>query len=189
MSNREGKLVIVSGPTASGKSTLWRRLVARPEVSFSTSATTRKPREGEVDGRDYFFLSSEEFNRRLEAGEFLEHAEVHGRFYGTLRAEVERALTDGKDIVLEIDIQGAEQLRRSGLPTVSLFVMPPSPEVLRNRLRSRGTENEEEMARRLSIVEKEVAARHDYDHVVVNDDFERMLREVEEILGYSQQEV
>lgn len=188
MSSRQGRLVIVSGPTASGKSTLWRRLVARPEVGFSVSATTRAPREGEVDGRDYHFLSEAEFLARVESGAFLEHAEVHGKRYGTLRSEVEAALAAGQDLVLEIDIQGAAQLRDCGLPMVSLFVLPPSLAVLEQRLRDRGTETEEQMARRLTIVEQEIAASGDYDHQVVNDDFARMLSEVEGILGYAAQD-
>ncbi|MBL7009193.1 MAG: guanylate kinase, partial [Planctomycetes bacterium] len=113
MSSERGRLVVISGPTASGKSTLWRRLVELPRVCFSVSATTRAAREGEVDGRDYHFLSAAEFERRLAAGEFLEHAVVHGQRYGTLRAEVERALQAGNDLLLEIDVQGAEQVRRS----------------------------------------------------------------------------
>ncbi|MHC4836834.1 MAG: guanylate kinase [Planctomycetota bacterium] len=188
MSSRQGRLVIVSGPTASGKSTLWRRLVARPEVGFSVSATTRAPREGEVDGRDYHFLSEAEFLARVASGAFLEHAEVHGKRYGTLRSEVEAALAAGQDLVLEIDIQGAAQLRDCGLPMVSLFVLPPSLAVLEQRLRDRGTETEEQMARRLTIVEEEIAASDAYDHQVVNDDFARMLAEVEGILGYAAQD-
>jgi guanylate kinase len=188
MSSRQGRLVIVSGPTASGKSTLWRRLVARPEVGFSVSATTRAPREGEVDGRDYHFLSEEDFLARVASGAFLEHAEVHGKRYGTLRSEVEAALAAGQDLVLEIDIQGAAQLRDCGLPMVSLFVLPPSLAVLEQRLRDRGTETEEQMARRLTIVEQEIAASGAYDHQVVNDDFARMLAEVEGILGYAAQD-
>lgn len=183
MSSERGRLIVISGPTASGKSTLWRRLVERPGIDFSVSATTRSPRPGELDGRDYHFLSDAEFERRLAAGEFLEHAEVHGRRYGTLRAEVERALGAGRDLVLEIDVQGAAQLRRCGLPVVSIFVLPPSEEILRQRLRARGTEGEDEMRRRLAIVQEEIRHAADYDHVVVNDDLERLVAEVERLLG------
>lgn len=183
MSSERGRLVVISGPTASGKSTLWRRLVQLPGVAFSVSATTRAPREGEVDGRDYHFLSDQEFDRRLAEGDFLEHAEVHGRRYGTLRSEVERALDRGQDLLLEIDVQGAEQVRDCGLPVLSLFVMPPSEEVLVERLRGRGTESEEQMQRRLRIIHEEMERAGSYHHVVVNDDFERMLAEVMELLG------
>ena len=181
---RSGRLIVVSGPTASGKSTLWRRLVQRPGVAFSVSATTRPPRAGETDGQDYFFITPEEFERRAGAGEFLEWARVHGRFYGTPRAGVEAALATGRDVVLEIDVQGAAQIRRSGLPAVSIFVMPPSYEVLEQRLRARGTEDESEIQRRLTVVRSEMAEAPHYDHQVVNDDLNRMVAEVEAILGY-----
>lgn len=186
MSNdsRRGRLIVVSGPTASGKSTLWRRLVERPDVCFSVSATTRPPRAGEVDGRDYWFVSPAEFERRVAAGEFLEWATVHGRRYGTLRAEVERALAAGKDLVLEIDVQGAAQIRASGFEAISIFVEPPSLAVLEARLRARGTEDEAEIQRRLAIVRTEMAEARHYDHRVVNDDLERMVAQVEGILGY-----
>lgn len=183
-----GRLIVVSGPTASGKSTLWRRLVQRPGVAFSVSATTRPPRAGEVDGRDYHFISPEEFERRAGAGEFLEWARVHGRFYGTPRSGVENALASGQDVVLEIDVQGAAQIRRSGLPTVTLFVLPPSYEVLEQRLRARGTEDEAEIQRRLTVVRAEMAEAPHYDHQVVNDDLERMVAQVEAILGYTKSE-
>jgi guanylate kinase len=175
--------VIVSGPTASGKSTLWRRLIAHPRVRFSVSATTRAPRTGEVDGRDYHFVDDARFDAMLAEGELLEWAEVHGRRYGTPRGPVVEAINAGFDVVLEIDVQGAVQLRESDLPTVSIFVKPPSREVLEQRLRDRGTETEEQMQRRLTIVDQELAAASEYDHVVVNDHLERMIAEVEDLLG------
>ncbi len=183
MSNKRGRLLIVSGPTASGKSTLWRRLVLHDSVAFSVSATTRQMRRGEVDGRDYRFLSKENFEQLIADGALLEYAEVHGCYYGTLRSSIEDAIDVGLDIVLEIDVEGARQLRESDLPQVSFFVNPPSLEILAQRLRDRGTETEDQMARRLSIVEREMACADLYDHVVVNDDLERMIAEVGEILG------
>ncbi len=183
MSNDRGRLVIISGPTASGKSTLWRHLVGFPNITFSISATTRAIRGNEVDGRDYKFVSSEEFDQLTKDGEFLEWAEVHGERYGTLRSYVLKAINAGKDILLEIDVQGAEQLRDSGLPVVSLFVAPPSIEVLRERLAARGTESAEQMEKRLSIVEEELRHTEQYDHVVINDHLDDMLAEVESILG------
>lgn len=186
-SARRGRLILISGPTASGKSTLWRRLVQRPGVAFSVSATTRPPRAGELDGREYHFIGEEEFARRVAAGEFLEWAQVHGRRYGTLRAEVERALAAGRDIVLEIDVQGAEQIRAAGYATISIFVEPPSLAVLEARLRGRGTEDEEEIRRRLAVVREEMRHAPHYDHRVVNDDLERMVEEVERILGYREE--
>ena len=185
---RRGRLIVISGPTASGKSTLWRQLVRRPGVGFSVSATTRPPRPGETDGRDYHFIAPEEFERRAAAGEFLEWARVHGRFYGTPRAAVEAALDAGRDLVLEIDVQGAAQIRRCGLPAVTIFVLPPSLEALEARLRARATEGEEEIRRRLAVVRAEMAEAPHYDHRVVNDDVARMVAEVEGILGYGRAE-
>ena len=182
MSNNSARMIILSGPTASGKSTLWRHLVRHPEVSFSVSVTTRPIRDGEEDGRDYRFVDEEEFLARKDRGEFLEWAKVHGRYYGTLRADIEEALAKGLNVLLEIDVQGAEQLRDCGLPYVSLFVKPPSLDILRDRLRRRGTESEEEMALRLKIVEEEISRAGSYDHVVVNDDLEQTIAEVESIL-------
>ena len=184
---RQGRLVVVSGPSASGKSTLWKRLVEHPQVGFSVSATTRSPRPGEVDGKDYFFVSEERFEELIQQGDLLEHANVHGCSYGTLKSEVEKALQLGLDIVLEIDVQGAEQLRESGLPLVTVFVMPPSFETLVERLRSRGSESEEKMARRLSIAQEEMTQADLYDHVVVNDDLETMIQGVHKLLGLQQE--
>lgn len=183
MSSKRGRLVIVSGPTASGKSTLWRRLVDHPRVRFSVSATTRAPRTGEVDGRDYHFVDDARFDEMQANGELLEWAEVHGKRYGTPRGPVVEAIDAGFDVVLEIDVQGAVQLRASDLPTISIFVAPPSRDVLEKRLRDRGTETEEQMQRRLTIVDQEMAAASEYDHVVVNDELERMISEVETLLG------
>lgn len=180
---KRGRLIVISGPSGSGKSTLWHRLVQHPGMHFSVSATTRPPRPGEVDGRDYRFLSPAEFRRLLDEGAFLEHAEVHGHFYGTLRREVEEAMARGEDVLLEIDVQGAEQVRRSGLPVVSIFVLPPSLEELERRLRARGTEDEETLRRRLAIAAREMAEARHYDLQVVNDDLERMVPEVEAFLG------
>lgn len=182
MSSKRGQLVIVSGPTASGKSTLWRRLLAHPRVRFSVSATTRAPRTNEVDGRDYHFVDDVRFDQMIAQNELLEWAEVHGRRYGTPRGPVVAAIDAGLDVVLEIDVQGAVALRESGLPTISIFVAPPSREELEQRLRDRGTETEEQMARRLTIVDQEMAAAAEYDHVVINDDLERMIAEVESLL-------
>lgn len=184
MSSERGRLIVISGPTASGKSTLWRRLVKTHDVEFSVSATTRPQRKGEVDGQDYRFLTQEEFDRMVGEGAFLEHATVHGRSYGTLRAPVVEAVEAGRDILLEIDVQGALQLRDCGLPMVSIFVEPPSMEVLERRLRQRATEGEEEIQRRLGVVAVEMDHRMNYDHRVVNDQLERMVSEVEGILGY-----
>jgi guanylate kinase len=184
MSN-SGRLIVISGPTASGKSTLWKRLVSYSNVDFSVSATTRGIRTGETDGKDYSFISVEEFKQRIDNNEFLEYATVHANYYGTLRANVEASLNAGRDIVLEVDVQGAQQLADCGLPIVSIFVVPPSRETLIERLRNRGTETEEQIATRLKAVDHELGFAKDYDYQLVNDNFERMLAETEGILGYS----
>lgn len=180
---RAGRLVVISGPSGAGKSSLWRRLVRHPNVAFSVSATTRPPRPGELDGREYHFLAAAEFARRVAGGEFLEWAQVHGHCYGTLRAEVEHALRAGKNLVLEIDVQGASQVRASGLPQVSIFVQAPSLAVLERRLRDRKSESEEQVRRRLDIAAAEMAQAREYDLVVINDDFDAMAGQVERYLG------
>ena len=186
MSNK-GRLIIVSGPTASGKSTLWKRLVAHPKVDFSISATTRGIRKGEVDGEDYIFISKEAFEQRIASNEFLEYAIVHTNYYGTLRSSTEASLNAGHDIVLEVDVQGALQLAECKLPMVSLFVVPPSREILIERLRHRGTETEEQITTRLKAVDAELAFAKEYDYQLVNDDFEKMLAEAISILGYAKE--
>jgi guanylate kinase len=173
-----GKMVVISGPSGSGKSTLCKRLLEDPRVTFSVSATTRKPRPGEVDGRDYFFLTPEEFKARLARGEFIEHAEVFGNMYGTLRGPMQQALAEGKVYLLEIDVQGANQLRALGEPGVYIFVAPPDFDELRKRLHKRNTEAPEVLERRLHKAEDEYRERTKYHHIVINDDLERALEEI-----------
>jgi guanylate kinase len=184
--SQTGRLVVISGPSGSGKSTICKRLLSDPRVVFSVSATTRKRREGEVDGRDYHFLSREEFRRRVERGEFVEHAEVYGNMYGTLRAPLEKALAEGKMYLLEIDVQGANQLRALEEPGTYIFIAPPDFEELRRRLKARGTETPEMLDRRLHKAEDEWRERVKYDHVVTNDDVERAVGEIRRILGLGQ---
>ncbi len=155
MSARTGILLVVSGPSGSGKTTLCRRLADAGEVRYSISCTTRPPRPGEENGRDYHFLGKEEFRRQLDAGAFLEHAEVHGNFYGSLKSEVISHLQAGIDVVMDIDVQGAEQVRECQdadirRAFVDLFVMPPSEEELHARLAGRGTDSEEVIALRMT---------------------------------------
>ena len=178
-----GKMVLISGPSGAGKSTLCRRLLDDPRVEFSISATTRSPRTGEVDGRDYHFLSKEEFRAKTAAGEFIEQAEVHGNMYGTLRAPMDRAIAEGRIYLLEIDVQGANQVKAQGIPGLFLFIAPPDAESLRRRLVGRGTDAPEVVERRLAKAEDELRERVKYDHVVVNDDLERALAEVRSLMG------
>lgn len=154
MSNRTGILYLVSGPSGSGKTTLCRRLSNEGEASYAISCTTRAPRPGEENGKDYFFLSIPEFKDKVAAGEFLEYAEVHGNFYGTLVSEVVSKLEEGTDVVLDIDVQGAAQVRETSNQTVrnalvDIFIMPPSEEELHNRLSGRGTDSPEVIATRM----------------------------------------
>ena len=174
---------MISGPSGSGKSTICKRLLQDPRVVFSVSATTRAMRPGEVDGRDYHFLTKEEFKHHLERGDFLEHAEVYGNLYGTLRMPMERVLADGKIYLLEIDVQGANQLRALGEPGTYIFIAPPDSEELRRRLAQRGTETPEMLERRLHKAEDELRERAKYDHVVTNDELERAVGEIRGLIG------
>ena len=180
-----GRLIVVSGPSGSGKTTICDALEREYGVEFATTATTRAPRPGEKDGVDYFFLSLEEFQRRIAKGEFLEHATVHGQLYGTPRASVERVLERGGICVLEIDTQGAESIRRSGIPHASLFITVPSIAVLEARLAKRPKERGLDLKTRLERAREEMAMAGRYDHVVTNDDaaLERTVAEAAHALG------
>lgn len=181
--SRKGQMVVISGPSGSGKSTICKRLLRDQRVHFSVSATTRAPRPGEVDGRDYRFLDAETFRRLIREGAFIEHAEVHGNMYGTLRKPMEEALSRGEVYLLEIDVQGALQLRALEEPGLYIFVAPPDMEILRRRLVGRGTDAPEVIERRLKKAEDEMRERVKYDHVVTNDDLERALGEVRGLIG------
>ena len=178
-----GRMLVISGPSGCGKSTICRRLLRDPRVVFSVSATTRKMREGEVDGRDYHFISKERFLEHVKAGDFIEHAEVFGNMYGTLKAPIEEALDAGKVYLLEIDVQGALQLKALDVPAVYVFVAPPDFEELRRRLVARGTETPEVLERRLHKAEDEYRERVKYDHVVVNDDLDAAVDAVRRLVG------
>jgi guanylate kinase len=176
-------MVVISGPSGSGKSTLCKRLLEDSRVHFSVSATTRAPRPGEVDGRDYRFLDTQTFRRLMGEGAFIEHAEVHGNMYGTLREPMEQALARGEVYLLEIDVQGALQLRALRVTGLYIFVAPPDMETLRRRLVGRRTDAPEVVERRLKKAEDEMREQVKYDHVVINDDLERALAEVRGLIG------
>ena len=170
-------LLVITGPSGVGKGTLIRGLIERvPRLVLSVSATTRPPRPGEVDGRDYHFLSPEDFERRAAAGDFVEHAVFAGNRYGTLRSELERP---GEAIVLEIDLQGARQVRETLPEAVQVFIAPPSLEALEQRLRQRGSDAPEQIRDRLAVAPRELAAQEEFSRVVVNDDLEQALQELE----------
>lgn len=174
---------VITGPSGVGKGTLIRALRERhPEIAMSVSATTRSPRDGEEDGVHYHFLSEEEFQRRVEAGEFVEHAAYSGNHYGTLRSELERNAGAG-GVVLEIELQGARQIRAAMPEALQIFIAPPSPETLRERLVGRGTDSDEDIERRLKVAEEELAARGEFTHVVVNDRLDRAVDELDEIVS------
>ena len=176
-------MLVISGPSGSGKSTICKKLLEDPRVVFSVSATTRAKRNGEVDGRDYHFLARDDFRQKVEHGEFIEHAEVFGNMYGTLRAPMTKALAEGKVYLLEIDVQGANQLRALGEPGTYVFIAPPDFEELRRRLVKRGSETTEALERRLHKAEDEWRERVKYDHVVVNDDLARAVGEIRRLVG------
>lgn len=167
---KRGVLFVFSGPSGVGKGTLKAKLFEEfaDQIAYSVSATTRGPREGEVDGKDYFFISRQEFERRVKNNEFLEHAEFAGNCYGTLRAYVEKLLDSGMNVVLEIDVQGALQVMKSMPECVSVFILPPSFEELEHRLRGRGTETEEKVRERLETAKRELPYAPQYDYQIVN---------------------
>ncbi|MDT7809415.1 MAG: guanylate kinase [Acidobacteriota bacterium] len=169
-----GALFVISSPSGGGKGTLIRHLLeAVPGISYSVSWTTRTPRPGEVDGVNYRFVSEEEFGRMRDSGGFLEWAVVHGHLYGTARSAVEQELAAGRDIILEIDVQGARSIRATMKPVVSVFILPPSFEVLRARLTARMTERREELELRLANARGEVEQYTHFDYLVLNDEVER----------------
>ncbi|RME76889.1 MAG: guanylate kinase [Planctomycetota bacterium] len=169
-----GRIVVISGPSGAGKSSVIRRLLERdPRYWLSVSLTTRARRPGELDGRDYHFVDRATFERLREQGKLLEWAEVHGELYGTPREPLERAVAEGRIALLDIDVQGAEQIRHSGIEADYVFIAPPSLEELERRLRARGTENAASLARRLAHAREEMAAQDRYDVVIINDDLDR----------------
>ena len=178
------RLTVIAGPTAVGKGTVVRELLKLSDnIVLSVSATTRAPRPGETDGVDYYFLSHEEFDRMISEGEMLEYAIVHGtNKYGTPRKPVEDALAAGKEVVLEIDIQGARQVKKAMPSSLSIFIAPPSWEELVRRLSLRGTESADEQARRLETARQELASADEFDSVIINEDIAKCAREVLDLI-------
>jgi guanylate kinase len=182
---RTGMILILSGPSGSGKSTIYKAAIGElGGIEFSVSCTTRGPRPGEVDGRDYHFISRERFDALVAEHAFAEHAEVHGNCYGTLKSELLGRIQRGIDVLLDIDVQGAAQLRALCSDSAEfceacefIFIMPPTFEELERRLRARGTETEESILRRLANAKGEMAHSTEYDHIIVNDDLDRAVRE------------
>lgn len=172
-------VVVVSGPSGAGKSSFVKALLDEgPDLRYSVSATTRARRSHETDGRDYFFLKREEFQRRIDAGEFVEWAHVHGEMYGTLRSQTDEALREGKNVLLDVDVQGGKSVRRAYPDGVFIFVLPPTLEALEERLRGRGTDSEERIRLRLENARREIPMAREYDYAVVNDDLAAASRKV-----------
>jgi guanylate kinase len=186
MNGGSPKVFVITGPSGVGKGTLIKRLLERvPELALSVSATTRPPREGEEDGVDYHFLTEEEFQDRIEAKDFLEFATYSGNHYGTLNSELQRCLDKGRSVVLEIEVQGATQVRAAKGDSVQIFIAPPDESVLRERLRGRGTDSAEAIDRRLKTAEQELAQQEDFNHLIVNDDLDQAADELESIVRES----
>ncbi|WP_203293475.1 guanylate kinase [Maricaulis parjimensis] len=181
---RRGVLLALSSPSGAGKTTLSKRLLSQnPDVVLSVSATTRQPRPGEVDGQDYHFLSVEDFKDKIEEGEFFEWAEVFGRYYGTPKTPVMEAVEEGRDVVFDIDWQGAQALaEQAPEDTVRIFILPPSLELLEDRLRKRGQDTADVIKGRMDRAKDEISHWHEYDYVIVNDDFARALEKLNQIL-------
>lgn len=181
---RKGNLFVLSGPSGAGKGTLVKRVLQRvPDAWVSVSATTRQPRPGEVDGRDYFFLDQPRFDELVSQGGFLEWAHVHGNSYGTLRSRVQDRIDHGSQVILEIDVQGAFQVKKAMPEAHLIFIEPPSLEELERRLRGRGTEAEEVICNRMKTAEVELARKMEYDVQVVNDELERATEELVSYIG------
>lgn len=178
------RLFIISGPSAVGKGTIVKRILkSDSKVHLSVSATTRNPREGEEEGVSYYFMSDEQFVKAVGEGGFLEHASVHGHYYGTPKTPVMSQLKAGRDVILEIDVQGAMQVKESYPDGVFIFILPPSVDALRSRIMHRGTESEEDIQVRLGAAQREMEYLEHYDYYVVNDDLEKAVDSVKKIMA------
>ena len=181
----KGRLFVISGPSGTGKGTICKELIKDDKIRLSVSMTTRNPREGEVHGVSYYFATKEEFLQKIEAGGFLEYAEVFGNYYGTPKMEVLELLDEGIDVLLEIDVQGALQIKDVYPEAVLVFILPPSMEALRARLTRRGTETQEVVERRLGEASKEISYVRDYDYAVINDNLEEAIDNVKAVIKAS----
>ncbi|HEY3425647.1 MAG TPA: guanylate kinase [Negativicutes bacterium] len=180
---QQGILIVLSGPSGTGKGTICRELLCSyPNLHYSISATTRPPREGETNGVNYWFISQEEFQAKIKADELLEWAEVYGNYYGTLRCYVNELLVSGKNVILEIDTQGAMQVKTKFPQGIFIFIVPPSLDELANRIYKRGTDTRESIRKRLNCASSELAYVHHYQYVVVNDEVPKAVHKIEAII-------
>ncbi len=181
--NKRGFIVIITAPSGSGKTSIYKKLFeVRNDLKFSVSYTTRKRRDGEVNGVDYYFVSRDQFMKKIERGDFLEWAEVHGELYGTERQQVEKCIGDGYICLLDVDVQGALEIMKKDLDCVSIFIEPPSLEELARRLRKRGTEDEKSIMIRINNAKNELEYKKFFDYIVLNDVLERAVKEISEII-------
>lgn len=178
----KGKLFVLSGPSGVGKGTICKKLLENIDLEISVSATTRKPREGEIEGVSYFFVNHDRFEDMIQKGEFLEHAEVFGNYYGTPKQKVLDKLTWGKDVLLEIDVQGAMQVKGNYPESITIFVCPPSLATLKHRLAGRGTESEESLNQRIAKALTEIEMLKNYDYYIVNDELDDAVKNVKSII-------
>ena len=177
------KFIVVSAPSGTGKNTIINRLIAeRTDLAHSVSTTTRSPREGERHGKEYYFMAKPKFLGMVENDEFVEHAQILENFYGTSKAEIERIQSQGRIPILDIDVQGMLKMKANNIPMCSVFIMPPSLSELRHRLNQRGTEEMEEIARRLELAKKEIEQKHHYDFNLVNDRLDKVLQSFHQII-------
>lgn len=183
-----GMLIVLSGPSGVGKGTLCNKLIEEDEtLTFSTSVTTRAPRDYEVEGVHYFFISDERYDELLKEDAFVEHATVHGHRYGTLKSQIEKSLEEGMNVILDIDPQGARTVMEKCPDCISIFILPPDYDTLRQRLHTRNTDDEAEIARRLGNARGEIEQMHLYDYAVINDDLETAFRKLQCILSAEKQ--
>jgi guanylate kinase len=178
-----GLLIVLSGPSGTGKGTVCKALLnKRPDIALSISCTTREPRTGEIHGKHYFFTSQDEFEKRIEDGDFLEYANVFSNYYGTPKSFVDETLASGKDVLLEIDVQGALKVKKNSPDGVFIFLVPPSMAELEKRIRSRGTETEEKIRERLGKADAEMQLMEKYDYVIINDEVSCVVKKIEDII-------
>ena len=190
MLDRKGLLLVVSGPSGAGKGTICKALLNKNDkIKLSVSATTRKPRNGEVHGVNYFFLEKEEFTTMIENGEFLEYAQIYDNFYGTPKSAIIECLEKGQDVILEIEMQGAKQIKEVYPEGVFIFVLPPSLEELKSRIVGRGTETQEEIEKRFSCAFEEINQIVNYDYFIINEDIEKSVNDVEAIISAEKNKV
>ena len=182
----QGKIILISGPSGVGKGTVVKEIVKDQKYALSVSVTTRNPREGEIDGVNYFFTTKEDFLRRIENNLMLEYAQYNGNFYGTPKDYVEQTVAQGKNIILEIEVQGVEQVKKLIPEAVSIFIMPDKSGVIEHRLRKRGTEDEQTIQNRLKIALDEMKQAHKYDYIVINGELERCIEDIKSVINAEQ---